>query len=439
MNKETLLTPRQAAYRNIHINWHLRAWVVRRLRIILPAMALVLAIALILWAGNKSQDSVVIDKSAQNKNVIPNQNTWDNVLLTPRFTSRDKKGRPFLVTAERALQDDGENTPILLEEPKAHIDLSDDEFVDAKASLGRYDADARFLTLTSGVKISLNNDKHWLKSDEVEINLDEYTVNSTSAVTGGGENMEIVAYGLNGNMDEGFLDFIGAAKAVLSKGKNKVIIVAQDAISWHRDDKLIIASGTPSATNAQGTTINADVLEAKYEEKPNGGVKLTDLYAKGAVVISTTAKDGAKTKAFGEFAHYDVLKDKGKLTGGDLRIVSHDGSVLRTQKAFLYNGSTLRFTADGGARLTKPSGEWVTADNMAAQMKKSGKAGKLELSEITANGNIVAMQGGNIIKGQRATIDAKTGVATIKGQGKTKGRAKAIIYPDDDAKNLPKL
>ncbi len=56
---------------------------------------------------------------------------------------------------------------------------------------------------------------------------------------------------------------------------------------------------------------------------------------------------------------------------------------------------------------------------------------------VTVGGNVVLMQGKNVLKGDRLVIDLKTGESRFENQGDTatKGRIRALFVPKQDAKS----
>jgi lipopolysaccharide export system protein LptA len=56
---------------------------------------------------------------------------------------------------------------------------------------------------------------------------------------------------------------------------------------------------------------------------------------------------------------------------------------------------------------------------------------------VTVGGNVVLMQGKNVLKGDRLIIDLKTGESRFENQGDTatKGRIRALFVPKQDAKS----
>ncbi len=76
------------------------------------------------------------------------------VMRQPKLEGFDKDNKPYLVTADRALQDLNNTDIIDLENVRAEIGSSQAGDVKVEAGTGRYDSDAETLTLSGGVVVT---------------------------------------------------------------------------------------------------------------------------------------------------------------------------------------------------------------------------------------------------------------------------------------------
>jgi hypothetical protein len=412
------------------MDWRARARRVRGLRWALPALAAALIAALGLWAWG---DRAPVPPPPPARPAAEQPERWDTALSAPRFSSRDDAGRPFSVTAARALRQAGEAAPVLLEAPAAEVALDEGRTATLTAELGRYDSTARRLALTHAVTARLEPDGHWLRAPTLEVDFAAGTAVSEQAVQGGGPGLALTAAGLRAaSGPEGGREVItltGPGRVVLEgaePGGDPATVTARDALVWDRGAQLFTARGAARATRA-GATVTANTLEAAYTPADGDApATVTRAWARGDVVLAR-----GQALAYGDAADYDLAAGRGSLTGAGGVRATMPGQVL-TARAFTYSAADGRVVARGPARLERDDGAWLAAPHMAATLAP-GPGGAREVSAIEAWGGVTAADAqGNRLAGPRATVDPRTGVATIVGGQGGAGRARAVLYPDSD-------
>jgi lipopolysaccharide export system protein LptC len=93
--------------------WHRRSRLIRRLRVILPAMIGVIVIGL---AG------VIIYNSLAGAPAVPEESDAPIRLVNPRFMGRDADGRSFVITANSAVRDQADYQRVMLDRPAMVVD-----------------------------------------------------------------------------------------------------------------------------------------------------------------------------------------------------------------------------------------------------------------------------------------------------------------------------
>ncbi|MCG9915531.1 MAG: LPS export ABC transporter periplasmic protein LptC [Phenylobacterium sp.] len=93
--------------------WHRRSRLIRRLRVILPAMIGVIVIGL---AG------VIIYNSLAGGPAVPEESDAPIRLVNPRFMGRDADGRSFVITANSAVRDQVDYQRVMLDRPAMVVD-----------------------------------------------------------------------------------------------------------------------------------------------------------------------------------------------------------------------------------------------------------------------------------------------------------------------------
>lgn len=159
-----------------------RSRLVRRLRIALPIFALVLVAALFFNTRNHSVDQAFL-KEFEDISASPDELRMAN----PRFTGVDEKGRPFLITANAAMQLSENQDIVELESPRA-VQGDAEETSIVTADKGVFLRDLNILQLSEGVMLEheIGNEVYVLRSPAATVDIDGEIVSSDAGVGGDG-------------------------------------------------------------------------------------------------------------------------------------------------------------------------------------------------------------------------------------------------------------
>ncbi len=182
---------------------------VKSLKITLPLLAL--AIIAALFTGNMLNDKQIIP--TQNSNTKTAATIGKNELLTPRFDSVDAKNQPFIITADRALQDT-DNDQIQLEKPKGTLELNNGKTLTITALDGTYHQENQKVFLKNDVRLT-QNDGYEFTTQTLDIDMKANTAHTDKAVQGGGPLGKIKAQGMDANNDTETLIFQGPATLLI--------------------------------------------------------------------------------------------------------------------------------------------------------------------------------------------------------------------------------
>jgi lipopolysaccharide export system protein LptC len=187
---------------------------IKSMRIVLPIMALVLAVLVFTWddAGQRV-------KPLAKEDIAPQSPTVQNELIKPVFQSVDDKNQPFVVSADRATQDKTNPDLLTLDKPQAEITMLDGAVIKAQAQTGLYEQNSRRLTLNTAVTID-HSDGYRLISEELRVDVVTEKILSGRDVTITGPAGTLEAKGLDGDSKTGRLIFTGPARVVLTGAGN---------------------------------------------------------------------------------------------------------------------------------------------------------------------------------------------------------------------------
>lgn len=249
------------------------------------------------------------------------------------------------------------------------------------------------------------------------------------------------------------LSLAAPASAQLLQGTGNdnvpVTVEADQGIEWIRDSKTYVARGNARAIRGD-TQVTADVLRARYRDKPDGTSEIFRLIAEGNVVITTP-----RERATGDKAVYDLDKANVVLTGRDLRFRNAD-DIITARDTLEYWQEQRVAVARGDATASRADQE-IRADVLTAFFG-DGKNGSTALSRVEADGNVVITtpeevargregvytveqgtatlngdvritRGKNQLNGERAVVNLNTGISRLLPAGKDGGRVKGLFTP----------
>lgn len=185
---------------------------VRIMRYALPLVAIALTVVIVLWEDMGAQ----VDKASRER-LMPEVEEARGELLNPQFDSTDSEGRPYRVSADRAVQDQANQLAMNLEAPQAVIQMDENTAIEGSARAGVYEQEAGRLFLNGTVHLR-HGDGYDLESDELRIDLKTGQAFSDLPVRVTGNMGTIDANGLEADNERGLIVFKGPAKLVLVDG-----------------------------------------------------------------------------------------------------------------------------------------------------------------------------------------------------------------------------
>ena len=234
----------------------------------------------------------------------------------------------------------------------------------------------------------------------------------------------------------------------LQESDEPLEINADDGIEWQRDNQVYIARGNARA--AQGEVeLFADTLTARYRKREDDSTEIYQVEADGTVRIVT-----AKEEVFGDRAVYSVDTGTFVLTGDDIRLVAEQDTITARDSLEYYEREQVA-VANGDAVAIRED-KRIRADRLVARFAESA-TGKNEVERVDAEGNVQISteteyasgntavyfvnqelatligdvsitRGDNQLNGQRAEVNLKTGVSTLKGSSEA-SRVRVLLDP----------
>lgn len=186
--------------------------VVRRLRLVLPLIAVALVVVMLAWTD---MDGPV--EPVRREEVAP-QTVGKNELLNPKFQSEDTKKQPYTITADRAFQESEDLDRVILDKPVADIALDGGSWIAIKATDGEYLQSEQKLNLKGNVRL-YHDAGYELNTDAVDLDISAQTAHSSTPVSGQGPAGTIKGAGLDATGQNGILIFTGPASMTINSAK----------------------------------------------------------------------------------------------------------------------------------------------------------------------------------------------------------------------------
>jgi lipopolysaccharide export system protein LptA len=227
-----------------------------------------------------------------------------------------------------------------------------------------------------------------------------------------------------------------------------VSIEASGQLEWLRAENKYRANGDVLITQGT-TTIKGDTAEAQYDPE-KGQSALTLITVTGNVVIT----DKGNTITAGS-AIYDTRTQTLSLRGGNVAVKSDQATVTASEMD--YFAAERKAVAKGNAVATQENKK-IKAGTITAhfsegnKLEKAEASGNVTMTQTTAKGTDIAQsqfaqydlnseramlkgdvkltQGQNHMQGDMATMDMKTGVATMASDPRSTGRVRAVFTTD---------
>lgn len=192
-----------------------RTKTMRSLRLILPLFAVMIVVALIAWSGDYDIPDMQLDNIE--KTIEGGREISKNELLSPKFQSIDNAGRPYEITAEKALQDAADENIILLEDPVGVVELGEKKSLTIRGIDGVYVQSQQNLNLKGDVQLT-HSDGYDMYTQELSLDMKNSRAENNVDVRVEGPVGTIDAKGLEADGESSLLIFKGPATLTLFDG-----------------------------------------------------------------------------------------------------------------------------------------------------------------------------------------------------------------------------
>ncbi len=213
-----------------------RSRLIRRMRIILPVLAVVLVVALFQNMKSDGPDEAFLDDFTLD--VTPDQYEMAN----PRFTGVDGSGKPFEIIADAATRTPDEEDALTLSNPKAVTQGADAKTV-VVAEEGLFQSEKKILELDKDVTLehTVGDDFYTLKTDAATVLIDEKIVHTDKGVVGDGPGG----------------DELQADKMTAYQDEDRVVFEGNVRLKVYQSADKTAPSGLPSIRKPRSLTPNS--------------------------------------------------------------------------------------------------------------------------------------------------------------------------------------
>jgi lipopolysaccharide export system protein LptC len=186
------------------------SYFVSMMKVVLPALAVVLASLVLFWPQLNP-----LDNRFRLKPVQVSVDDLENLrMVSPRILGLDAKNEPYTITAALATQAAGGSEVTELSSPKGDISLSDGSWIALTADQGQYNKQTRVLDLHDNVNV-FHDAGYELKTAHAEADLGAGSVVSDDPVEGQGPDSQL--------RGQGFRIYDKGARIIVT-GKSRVVL-----------------------------------------------------------------------------------------------------------------------------------------------------------------------------------------------------------------------
>lgn len=182
---------------------------VRFMKFILPAIAFCILTTVFAWPQlSKRQNLLSIGLTA-----VESENAA-LVMNNPRYRGADSSGQPYVVTADRAIQDPQDDKQVTMDRVQADFTMNDGQWWSLTADTGVYNGNLEILDLFGNISI-FGNQGYEMHGHSAEVNLKTKVISSDEKVWGQTGTGTINANGMRVYEGGRVVVFINGVKTVI--------------------------------------------------------------------------------------------------------------------------------------------------------------------------------------------------------------------------------
>jgi LPS export ABC transporter protein LptC len=213
VTKKLSYTPGWRDRQDINHRSHQSATHVGILKLGLPLITIFIIAAIILWPILKNFTEP--SSAANIDQILKNNPKLENKVINPKLNALDKRGRPFLIQADSALQNDLLCT--VFTHPNGHMQLKDGTLVTFKGDKGHYQKESNTFKILGHVTLTTNKGAQ-LSTTSAYFDFNENQAEGHDPIEGIGDNGEYIqAQGFKINHNNDTLIFTGRTRVSLAQ------------------------------------------------------------------------------------------------------------------------------------------------------------------------------------------------------------------------------
>lgn len=216
-----------------------RSRLIKRLRYILPGVALFLIAMFFISSQSANEDDAFLEELA-----VETLNAQEATVIKPSFAGLGTDGQPYEITAATAAQDPDNEDTVNLNGPRAVLQDGEAKTL-ATANSGTFNSDENLLKLQQNVVLEreISGKSYTLHTPDAVVAIADETVTSSSGVTGWAENGSLRADTMEVYNNERRVIFTGNVRMKIEPG----------AIKDFSSPTIIDSENTPQTPPQAGT------------------------------------------------------------------------------------------------------------------------------------------------------------------------------------------
>ena len=180
---------------------------IEKLRMVVPIIALGLVILLFAWPQFQGTFTTFVGDEEEF-----DIKKSESMLVNPRFESVNTNGEPYVVTAEKAALEGGEDSDIEMDHPFGQISLGGGKSIEISADTGVYNQAQETLSLKDNIRME-HSTGYSLETNDMFVELKEGILHAPS---------DVVIYSDQNRLEASSLKIIGEGDKIEFTGPTKV-------------------------------------------------------------------------------------------------------------------------------------------------------------------------------------------------------------------------
>ena len=278
------------------------------MRTLLPILAAGLVLSLVIWPQIAKRRDFISDVLKSSS--VPLNSKAQIDMKRVLFYSEDKKGQPFILTADKIWEIDTEDKTIRIDAPKGEMTLNSGIKLVSESPFALYNQEKGIVHFDEQVHLTSDNGYN-IEASSIFVDYQNQKAESKKPILVRGEKIDLDAVGFNMRQNGNEVDFKGPVKVVLKdqEKKQQITITGKKVMEVRQKTQTITFYEDVFADYGENK-ISCAKMTAYFKSVGKNSYDLKSVQAQKGVKITTLNE-----VITGDDAFYDLEKERAFITG----------------------------------------------------------------------------------------------------------------------------